>query len=174
MCLHNYWLRAWLANVWWYFNRSIEVAALEKTSLTTPVALGRALGAKRKFTDGAKVKDGQKKKRAKNVNDSHSYKFTYSSYIFNSVKHTFILSCLVSSGISCVCQVIDTTNLLSILVSINLKSAEISGFHSYHKFHHLYCNFTNSQKNLNHSPKFPKFPKEKCEVSAVWQAGIRS
>lgn len=165
MCLHNYWLRAWLANVWWYFNRSIEVAALEKTSLTAPVALGRALGAKRKFTDGAKVKDVQKK---------NSYKFSYSSYIFNSVKHTFILSCLVSSGISCVCQVIDTTNLLSILVSINLKSAEISGFHSYHKFHHLYCNFTNSQKNLNHSPKFPKFPKEKCEVSAVWQAGIRS
>lgn len=146
MCLHNYWLRAWLANVWWYFNRSIEVAALEKTSLTTPVALGRVLGAKRKFTDGAKVKDVQKKKRAKNVNDSRSYKFSYSSYIFNSVKHTFFLSCLVSSGISCVCQVIDTTNLLSILVSINLKSAEISGFHSYHKFHHLYCNFTNSQK----------------------------
>lgn len=151
------------------------MAALEKTSLTTPVALGRVLGAKRKFTDGAKVKDVQKKKRAKNVNDSRSYKFSYSSYIFNSVKHTFFLSCLVSSGISCVCQVIDTTNLLSILVSINLKSAEISGFHSYHKFHHLYCNFTNSQKKtLNHSPKFPKFPKEKCEVSAVWQAGIRS
>lgn len=100
--------------------------------------------------------------------------FPTAHIFFNSVKHTFILSCLVSSGISCVCQVIDTTNLLSILVSINLKSAEISGFHSYHKFHHLYCNFTNSQKNLNHSPKFPKFPKEKCEVSAVWQAGIRS
>lgn len=78
---------------------------------------------------------------------------SYSTYIFNSVKRTFILSCLVSSGISCVCQVIDTTNLLSVLVSINVKSAEISGFHSYHKFHHLYCNFT---KNLNHSPKFPK------------------
>lgn len=39
------------------------MAALEKTSLTAPVALGRALGAKRKFTDGAKVKDGQKKEK---------------------------------------------------------------------------------------------------------------
>lgn len=39
LCLHNYWLRAWLANVWWYFNTSVEVAALEETSLVILVAL---------------------------------------------------------------------------------------------------------------------------------------